>query len=49
MGLLKRHDLPKRTLMSEKSTAIAWECPAVACLKHKHTRDALDVVSLQRV
>jgi rubredoxin len=28
MGLLKRHDLEKRTLMSEKSIAIAWECPA---------------------
>jgi rubrerythrin len=28
MGLLNRHDLEKRTLMSEKSFAIAWECPA---------------------
>jgi hypothetical protein len=27
-GLLKRHDLENRTLMSEKSIAIAWECPA---------------------
>ena len=28
MGLLKRHDLDKRAVMSEKSIAIAWECPA---------------------
>jgi rubrerythrin len=28
MGLLKRHDLDKRAVMSEKSIAIAWKCPA---------------------
>lgn len=28
VGLLKRRDLEKRNLMSEKSIAIAWECPA---------------------
>jgi rubrerythrin len=28
MGLLKRHDLDKRAVMSEKCIAIVWECPA---------------------
>jgi hypothetical protein len=28
VGLLKRRDIEKRTLLSEKSIAIAWECPA---------------------
>ena len=27
-GVLRQNDLEKRTLMSEKSYAIAWECPA---------------------